>query len=96
MGGLTIWSGLDAQNLNSSYETYATSPGATRGEAKAMYDDVVSAETRTNIFIGVTAGLAATAVVLAIFTDWGGSEDSPTPTMSFGPDGAVIGATGSF
>lgn len=76
VGGLLVWSGLDATSRNDDYETYAGQPDAVRGEGERLYDRVRSAETRTNALIGVASGIAASAVVLAIFTDWSfGRED---------------------
>lgn len=96
VGGLIVWSGLDAQSKNDDFESYATTPGAELARAEQMFDDVESAETRTNALIGVAAGLAAGAAVLMIFTDWGGEDDPTAPTVSVGPDGAFVGATGRF
>ena len=91
-----VRSGGDAQSKNDDFESYATTPGAELARAEQMFDDVESAETRTNALIGVAAGLAAGAAVLMIFTDWGGEDDPTAPTASVGPDGAFVGATGRF
>ena len=57
-------------------------------------------QTRTNIFIGATAGTAAITVVLAILTNWHGNKKVPgptaEPTASITDHGAVLGAVGSF
>ena len=94
--GLVLWSGLDAQSLDDDYVEYATGAGATFDEAKARLDDVQAAETRTNVLIGLAAGLGATAVVLAIFTDWDGEEEPTLPSVALGPDGFSLGARGRF
>ena len=57
-------------------------------------------ERRTNILIGATAGLAVVTVVMAIVTDWGGSDDDERatirPTLAFDREGAQLGLGGSF
>ena len=58
-GGLIVWSGLDASSKNDEYESYARSSGATLEEAERRFNDVRSAEKRTNALIGVAAGLGA-------------------------------------
>lgn len=104
-GGLLVWSGLDASSRNDEYEDYAAQGGAVRSEGKRLYDRVRSAETRTNALIGVASGLAATAVVLAIFSDWsfGGGDDeaepsAPSTTVEGGPTsgGFQLGLTHRF
>lgn len=102
-GGVTVWSGLDASSKNDEFESFATGPGATFDRAQQLFDDTTAAETRTNILIGVTAGLAVTAGVLAIFTDWSGSEEEEeapgpdaTPIVAASHDGLVLGAAGVF
>ena len=97
-GGLIVWSGLDANSQNDDYIAYSQSEGATFEEAKARYDDTVSAERRTNALIGVAAGLGATAAVLLIFTDFGGSSDEDTLSFTggFTQSSAMVGARGSF
>ncbi len=85
-GGLLVWSGLDATSRNDDYEAYAGQPDAVRGEGERLYDRVRSAETRTNALIGVASGIAASAVVLAIFTDWsfGGGDEGPDANTTVG------------
>ncbi len=80
LGAVTIWSGLNANNGLSAYETAArtaNSPGINASgsptpaeEAQALLEDGRSKERRTNILIGVTAGMAATTAVLGVFTNW--------------------------
>lgn len=97
-GGLIIWSGLDANSQNDDYIAYSQSDGATFEEAMARYEDTRSAEKRTNALIGVAAGLGATAAVLLIFTDFGGSSDEDTLSFTggFTDGGAMVGARGNF
>ncbi len=104
VGGLIVWSGLNAVSRNDDFEAYANSPGANLAEAEVLFDDVVGAEVRTNALIGVAAALGAATVVIAIFTDWsfGGDSDDDegdvqaTPTASFSRDGGMVGLVGSF
>ena len=80
LGAVTIWSGIDANNGVDDFEAAArtaNSPGINNGssptpadEAQALLDDGNSKERRTNILIGVTAGMAATTAVLGVFTNW--------------------------
>jgi hypothetical protein len=80
-GGILVWSGLDTLSARDDYVANPTEQG---------YNDGVGLETRTNILIGVTAGLGAAAAVLAIFTDWDGSEVE----VAAGP--GVVAVRGTF
>ena len=80
MGAVTVWSGINANNGVSAFEAAArtaNSPGINAGgfptpadEAQALLDEGNRRERRTNILIGVTAGMAATTAVLGVFTNW--------------------------
>jgi hypothetical protein len=74
LGGVTVWSGIDTVN----------NPGADRvkeecgneGEACDLYQDGLSRQRRTNVLIGVTAGVGvATILVGVLATDWRGGKD---------------------
>ncbi len=104
-GGVTLWSGLDTVN----------NPGADKVKAEcakgdtscALYEEGRSKQTRTNVLIGVTGGLAlATGLVAALAVDWGkpsaqpGTDDGqsrahfkPWFAWSHGPS---LGARGNF
>jgi hypothetical protein len=106
LAGVTAWSGLDT----------VKNPGEERVRAECAQNDVecplykqgVAKQRRTNVLIGVTAGLGvATGVLAAIGIDWsGGGPKPPTdeargPGFSFEPgvalgDGAVLFARGRF
>lgn len=97
-GGTLTWSGLDVLSRNDEYVA-----SVDRGDlalARQQLADGQDAELRTNILIGVTAGLGATAVLLAIFTDWGGDAeddaDALRPQLILSPAGALAGVTGHF
>lgn len=67
-GSLLIWSGVETLDGVDAYEANPTIEGLREGQEK---------EDRTNVLIGVTAGLAALTTGLLIFTDWDlGSEES--------------------
>jgi hypothetical protein len=65
--GVATWSGLDALAGVDGYEADPTQDALERGQAR---------ERRTNILIGVAAGLAAVTIALALLTDWDGEEES--------------------
>lgn len=75
-GGMTLWSGLDANKGATAYEQAAEiglSPHLVgEEEAQSMLSNGQKKERRTNILLGVTAGLAASTAVLGIFTDFRG------------------------
>jgi len=75
LGGVTVWSGIDT----------VKHPGAdrvkkecgTQGESCQLYQDGLSKQRRTNVLIGVTAGVGlATALVGVLATDWTGGKKS--------------------
>ena len=66
--GLTIASGLDTVSKRDAFLVDRT---------QARLDDAFASQTRTNVFLGVTVGLAlATGVVALFFTDWKGADDA--------------------
>ncbi len=83
-GGVTVWSGIDTTSSPGEDAVRAGCVG--QGTECALYQDGLAKELRTNVFIGVTAGLAATTLVLAILTDWDGSPEASTG-RGRGPDG---------
>lgn len=95
--GILVWSGLD---VLSARDAYVALP------SESAYLDGVGRETRTNVLVGVTAGLAAATLVVALFTDFGGGAGSAggearaaatvLPTLSVDERGAVVGAAGTF
>lgn len=79
-GGLLIWSGVDTLAGVDAYEESPTPEGFSDGQDR---------ELRTNVLIGITAGLGLLTVVFALLTDWDGD---PPPATTGGawvePDGA--------
>lgn len=92
-GGVLVWSGLD---VLAARDTYVATP------TEAGYNDGLGRETRTNVLIGVTSGLAAATLVVAFFTDFGGAPSTEAsaaralPTLAVTPEGATIGVAGTF
>jgi tetratricopeptide (TPR) repeat protein len=84
LGAVTVWSGVDANRGVSEYEAAArtaSSPGINNGgsptpaqQAQQLLEEGQAKERRTNILIGVTAGLAVTTAVLGVFTNWKGEK----------------------
>jgi len=71
--GATIWSGLDTQSQRSTFDQTPT---------QQNLDDGRSKETRTNVLLGVTAGVAVlTGVTAAFFVDWKGHRKEHAPPM---------------
>lgn len=72
-GGVTIWSGIDTVNNPGAEAVEKGCIG--QGEACELYQEGRSKQTRTNVLIGVTAGLGvATILVGVLATDWRGGE----------------------
>lgn len=110
MGGVSIWSGIDTQN-NPGQGKVRDACQARREDCQTLYQQGLDNQHRTNLLLGVTAGLGvATAVIGAFFTDFGSSK-APAgeprqahaahkalalePWFSIG-SGASVGALGRF
>jgi hypothetical protein len=111
MGAVTVWSGIDANNGVSAYESAArtaSSPGINSGSsptpadrAQALLDEGRKKERRTNILIGVTAGMAVTTAVLGVFTNWKGESREPSarriePAVGVSTKGGLLTVKGRF
>lgn len=91
-GGVLIWSSVDMYDGVPAYQAHPTDAGLADGQSR---------ELRTDVMWGVTGALAATALILAIVTDWSGggsSADSQTPAVSFIglPGGGGLTVDGTF
>jgi len=111
-GAVLVWSGVDTMNHVDAYEERAAMCPAEPacGEARQLLDDGQSRERRTNALIGVTAGLAATTLVIAILTDWSGDDEDDadaegdsadeaqgvTPTVGLSRQGGMLLLEGTF
>lgn len=103
-GGVLVWSGMDTLSARDEYEEVAAQERRDGDleftEATQLLAAGRDKERRTNILIGATAGLAVITVVMAIVTDWGGSDDDERatirPTLAFDREGAQLGLGGSF
>jgi hypothetical protein len=111
LGATTIWSGINANNGVSAYESAArsaNSPGINSGasptpqdQAQALLQDGQAKERRTNILIGVTAGMAVTTAVLGVFTNWKGESRNVSakriePSIGVGARGGGVTIKGRF
>lgn len=70
-GGVLIWSGIDALDGVPAYQADPTAERLADGQMR---------ETRTNVMIGVTGGLALTTLIFAIVTDWDGDPPADAAT----------------
>ncbi len=86
-GGLTIWSGVDTLGQRSTFDAAPT---------QANLDEGKSRQTRTNVFIGVTAGLAALTGVTAIFVDWKGHASRERAALRVVPGWGSLAVEGAF
>ena len=80
-GGLTVWSGMDTLSLRDSFKLSPT---------QANLDNGRSAQLRTNVFIGVSAGLAAVTVVCAIALNLPDGSSSSSTHVAVGPGGLAV------
>lgn len=67
-GGILIWSGIDTLSNPGPDAVKAGCVG--QGEQCALYQQGLSEQTRTNVLIGVTAGLGALTFVSIFLTQW--------------------------
>jgi hypothetical protein len=68
-GAATVVSGVDTANQHSSFVSHGCA-GAGGGQCAELASNGSSAETRTNVLLGVTGALGAATVVLAFFVPW--------------------------
>ena len=80
-GGLLTWSGVDTLSGVPAYRANPTAAGLADGQSR---------ESRTDVLIGVTAGLAATAVVLSIVADWDGPDAPAQVAIVPAAEGASV------
>jgi hypothetical protein len=93
--GLTIWSGLDAQKNPGPDAVRADCVG--QGESCPQYQQGLGAQRRTNVLLGVTAGVAAvTAVVGVFFTQWSHAEHPAAASIEPAIGLGQAGVRGTF
>lgn len=90
-GGILIWSAIDMYAGVGAYNAMPT---------LEAYDAGHATEIRTMVLEGVTGGLAAVTILLAIFTNWGGgggghADHTAVAPLVF-PGGAGAAASGTF
>ncbi len=86
-GAAVVAFGLKTQSLRKDYEDHPS---------ESLMNDGNRAKLLTNVMIGVTAGAAATAAVLAIFTRWGKKKTAERQTRvspAFVPGGGMLVVT---
>lgn len=116
LAGTTVWSGLDTQNNPGPDRVREAcvpqADGSHSSECDSLYNQGLDKQHRTNLLLGVSAGVGiATAVVGVFFTNWGGSKKSASSSeeaakarpkgFSIQPwvsvgSGASVGALGRF
>ena len=74
--------------------------GCGQSESCPTYQDALSKQTRTNVLLAVTGGVAVATGVVAYFTDWSGGKAaagraSVRPSVAAG-QGWYLGAEGRF
>jgi hypothetical protein len=86
-GGLLIWSGIDTVSQRTTFNANPTQQNLATGQ---------SDEVRTNVLVGVTAGLGLLTAVAAIFVDWKGhtrEHASSRLRLHVAPGGGMLGGT---
>jgi hypothetical protein len=106
MGGITIWSGVDTVN-NPGADKVEEECG-NQGESCPLYQEGLSKQRRTNILLGVTAGVGVATILVGILaTDWSGGKGAASaeakrlkPRVDVSPwaslDGGGLQAVGRF
>ncbi len=95
LGAATIISGIDTKNNPGVDAVRKACAG--KDESCPEYQQGKSAETRTNVLLGVTIGAAVvTGVIGVFFTQWSSSPSTPKVGATPLPGGAALSATGHF
>lgn len=87
LGAVLVWSGWHTLDGIGAYEDNPTEAGYRDGRAR---------EDRTNALIGATGAAAIATLVLALFTDWGGSESDVQALIEIQAERGVIGLRTRF
>jgi hypothetical protein len=101
LGGVTTWSGIHA--VNNPGADAVKNCDAMKTNCRALLDEGISNEKRTNVLIGVTTVVGVTTGIIALFfTNWSGDtqqtekkEARVLPVLGLN-NGVTIGAVGRF
>lgn len=85
-GGVTVWSGLDSRARRDEFRAHYDDGTASQDEL----DEGKATQLRTNVMIGVTAGLAALTGVAALFVDWRGTNGASALSVQPSFGGVVV------
>ncbi|MCC6526574.1 MAG: hypothetical protein IT373_28255, partial [Polyangiaceae bacterium] len=97
VGATTIWSGVDTVKNPGADAVRAACQGL--GSDCPEYQDGRQKQLRTNVLIGVTAGLGVLTAVFAGVSDWaalGGGSAPVATALELGPEGGSLGLRASF
>jgi hypothetical protein len=91
LGGLSVWSGLDASRAYDEFEDEA--PSLSRDEARERVDQGQSKDLRTQALLGATAAVALATGAIALFAvQWGQPPGADSAALHVSPAGVVISA----
>jgi len=98
IAGVALWSNLDMRSDPGREKVRRDCAG--QSESCPTYQDALSKQTRTNVLLAVTGGVAVATGVVAYFTDWSGGKAaagraSVRPSVAAG-QGWYLGAEGRF
>lgn len=108
LGGVTVWSGIDTVNNPGADRVKKECGDLMQREDCELYKEGLSKQRRTNVLIGVTAGVGVgTALVGLLLTDWSGGKSEADkaakrlrPSVAVAPyagvDGGGLQAVGRF
>ncbi len=108
LGGVTVWSGVDTVNNPGADRVKRECGALMQREDCELYQEGLSKQRRTNVLIGVTAGVGIGTVLIGLLaTDWSGGKSSEEtaakrlrPRVNVAPyaglDGGGLQAIGRF
>lgn len=108
LGGITVWSGLDTVNNPGADRVKEECGALMQREDCELYKEGLSKQRRTNVLIGVTAGVGVATVLIGVLaTDFRGTKAAPAtatkrlrPSLNVAPyaslDGGGLQAVGRF
>jgi hypothetical protein len=91
LGGLSVWSGLDASSAYADFEDQA--PSLSADEARERVDQGQAKDLRTHVLLGATAAVALATGGIALFAvDWGEAAGGDTAALHVYPGRVTITA----